>query len=136
MFDTVRRIGKAFAYVGDERIAAESITYFPVADSAANTFRVRVNLPDGAGPLYPGMFIKVGFVVGEAKRLLVPADAVARRSELSAVYVVDGETVTLRQVRVGRRFGDQVEILAGLAEGEQVATSPVDAAIYLKEQRQ
>ncbi len=97
---------------------------------------MRVNLPDGAGPLYPGMFIKVGFVVGETKRLLVPADAVARRSELSAVYVVDGETVTLRQVRVGRRYGDQVEILAGLAEGEQVATNPIDAAIYLKEPRQ
>ena len=136
MFDTVRKIGKAFAYVGDERIAAESMTYFPVADAAANTFRIRVNLPDGAGPLYPGMFIKVGFVVGETERLLVPAAAVARRSELSAVYVVDGESVMLRQVRVGRRYGDNVEILAGLAEGEQVATNPVNAAIHLKELHQ
>ncbi|MDJ0750544.1 MAG: efflux RND transporter periplasmic adaptor subunit [Woeseiaceae bacterium] len=136
MFDTVRRIGKAFAYVGDERVAAESLTYFPVADPAANTFRVRVNLPDGVGPLYPGMFIKVGFVVGETERLLVPAASVARRSELSAVYVVDGESVTLRQVRVGRRYGDDVEILAGLAEGEQVATDPVAAAISFKEPRQ
>ena len=133
MFDTVRRIGKAFAYVGDERIAAESLTYFPVADAAANTFRVRVNLPDGAGPLYPGMFIKVGFVVGETERLLVPAASVARRSELSAVYVVHGGSVALRQVRVGRRYGDDVEILAGLSEGEQVATDPVTAAVYLKE---
>ncbi len=136
MFDTVRKIGKAFAYIGEERIAAESMTYFPVADSAANTFRVRVNLPDGAGPLYPGMFIKVGFVVGETKRLLVPASAIARRSELSAVYVVSDATVTLRQVRVGRRYGDDVEILAGLAEGEQVAVNPVAAAIHLKETRQ
>ena len=136
MFDSVRKIGKAFAYVGDERVAAESITYFPVADAAANTFRVRVNLPDGVGPLYPGMFIKVGFVIGETKRLLVPAAAVARRSELSAVYVVDGDTVSLRQVRVGRRYGDNVEILAGLAEGELVAKDPVEAAMYLKEPRQ
>ena len=136
MFDTVRQIGKAFAYVGDERVAAASVTYFPVADAAANTFRVRVNLPDGVGPLYPGMFIKVGFVVGETKRLLVPAVAVARRSELSAVYVVDDESVTLRQVRVGRQYGDSVEILAGLSEGEQVATNPVEAAILLKELRQ
>lgn len=135
MFDTVRRIGKAFVYVGEERIAAEGISYFPVADPAANTFRVRVNLPDGAATLYPGMFIKVGFVVGETERLLVPATAVARRSELSAVYVVDGESVTLRQVRVGRRYGDDIEILAGLSEGEQVATDPVDAAIFLKESR-
>ncbi len=136
MFDTVRKIGKAFAYVGDERIAAQSLTYFPVADPAANTFRVRVNLPDGAGPLYPGMFIKVGFVVGETERLLVPAASVARRSELSAVYVVDGDSVTLRQVRVGRRYGDDVEILAGLSEGERVATDPVAAAIHFKESRQ
>ncbi|MDH5619059.1 MAG: efflux transporter periplasmic adaptor subunit, partial [Gammaproteobacteria bacterium] len=100
----------------------------------SNTFRVRVNLPDGAATLYPGMFIKVGFVVGETKRLLVPVDAVVRRSELSAVYVVDGDTVSLRQVRLGRRYGDSIEILAGLTEGEVVATDPVRAGIWLKEQ--
>ena len=135
MFDVVRRIGKAFAYVGDARIEAESLTYFPVADPAANTFRVRVNLPDGAATLYPGMFVKVGFVVGETKRLLVPATAVRYRSELTAVYVIDGESVALRQVRLGRHYDDAVEILAGLEAGERVATDPVAAAIYLKESR-
>ena len=70
------------------------------------------------------------------ERLLVPADAVSRRSELSAVYVVDDETVGLRQVRLGRRYGENIEILAGLSAGEQVAVDPVAAAIYLKESRQ
>lgn len=136
MFHAVRTIGKAYAYVDGERIEAASLTFFPVADAAANTFRVRVNLPDGAATLYPGMFIKVGFVVGETKRLLVPADAVVRRSELSAVYVTDGENVSLRQVRLGRRYGESIEILAGLSEGESVATDPVRAGIWLKEQAQ
>jgi len=136
MFDAVRTIGKAYAYVDGERIEAASLTFFPVADSAANTFRVRVNLPDGAATLYPGMFIKVGFVVGETKRLLVPAAAVVRRSELSAVYVTDGEKVSLRQVRLGRRYGESIEILAGLAEGESVAIDPVRAGIWLKKQAQ
>ena len=136
MFDAVRTIGKAYAYVDGERIEAESLTFFPVADEKANTFRVRVNLPDGAATLYPGMFIKVGFVVGETRRLLVPATAVVRRSELSAVYVIDGETVSLRQVRLGRRFDESIEILAGLGEGEVVATDPVRARIWLKEQAQ
>jgi multidrug efflux pump subunit AcrA (membrane-fusion protein) len=112
------------------------MTFFPVADARANTFRVRVNLPDGAATLYPGMFIKVGFVVGETRRLLVPAAAVVRRSELSAVYVIDGETVSLRQVRLGRRYDASFEILAGLTEGEVVATDPVRARIWLKEQVQ
>jgi len=133
MFHSVRTIGRAFVYVDEDRIAAESLTYFPVADPAANTFRVRVNLPDGAATLYPGMFVKVGFVVGESRRLLIPVEAVMRRSELSGVYVTDGDDVVLRQVRPGRKFGDSIEVLAGLSEGEQVATDPVAAGIYLKE---
>ncbi len=134
MFHSVHTIGKAFVYDDGKRIAAESLTFFPVADVAANTFQVRVNLPDGSATLYPGMFVKVGFVVGESHRLLIPADAVVRRSELSAVYVVNGDLVTLRQVRLGRRYGDSIEALAGLTEGEMVAGDPVSAGIYLKEQ--
>jgi RND family efflux transporter MFP subunit len=133
MFHAVRTIGKAFVYVDDERIAADSLTFFPVADAAANTFQVRVNLPDGAATLYPGMFVKVGFVVGETKRLLVPAQAVVRRSELSGVYVADDDDVALRQVQLGRKYGDSVEVLAGLSAGERVATDPVVAGIYVKE---
>ena len=133
LFHAVRKIAKAAVYVDGERIEAESLTFFPVADNAANTFRVRVNLPDGAVTLYPGMFIKVGFIVGESRRLLIPTTAVVRRSELSAVYVVDGENVSLRQVRLGRRFGESIEVLAGLVAGEAVATDPVRAGIWLKE---
>jgi RND family efflux transporter MFP subunit len=135
MFDPVREIGRAYVYVGEERISADSLTFFPVADAIANTFRVRVNLPDDAATLFPGMFVKVGFVVGETRRLLIPADAVVRRSELSAVYVVDEERVGLRQIRLGRRYGDDVEVLAGLGDGEHVALDPVAAGIYVKERQ-
>jgi RND family efflux transporter MFP subunit len=133
MFHSVRTIGKSFVYIDDERIAGTELTFFPVADTAANTFRVRVELPDGGPALYPGMIVKVGFVVGETKRLLIPAVAVVRRSELSAVYVASDDRVSLRQVRLGRRYGDSIEVLAGLSEGESVATDPVSAGIYLKE---
>ena len=110
------------------------MTFFPVADTGSNTFRVRVSLPDGAATLYPGMFVKVGFVVGETRRLLIPADAVVRRSELSGVYVLDGDNVALRQVRLGRIYDGSIEVLAGLDAGEVVAADPVEAAIWLKEQ--
>ncbi|MGB5489516.1 MAG: efflux RND transporter periplasmic adaptor subunit [Woeseiaceae bacterium] len=133
MFHAIRTIGKAFVYIGEERIVGAGLTFYPVADVAANTFRVRVDLPDGSATLYPGMIVKVGFVVGETKRLLVPAEAVIRRSELSAVYVAIEDNVMLRQVRLGRRYGDAVEVLAGLSEGERVATEPVAAGIFLKE---
>jgi multidrug efflux pump subunit AcrA (membrane-fusion protein) len=40
----------------------------------------------------------------------------------------------LRQVRLGRRYGESLEVLAGLSEGEMVAADPVAAGIFLKEQ--
>ena len=133
MFNPIREIGKAFIYADDQRIAAESLTFYPVADPVTNSFTVRVNLPDDSATLFPGMFVKVGFVIGETQRLLVPAQAVVRRSELTAVYVLVDDQVTLRQVRLGRSFDSRIEILAGVAENEMIATDPVQAGIYLKE---
>jgi RND family efflux transporter MFP subunit len=135
MLDPIREIGKANVYVDDRVLAAESLTFFPVADPATNTFRVRADLPAGGATLYPGTFVKIGFVVGETERLLLPVSAIVQRSELTAVYVVGDEAVTLRQIRTGRRYGERVEVLAGLAPGEVVAADPVAAGAYLRERR-
>jgi hypothetical protein len=80
------------------------------------------------------MFVKVGFVTGEAQRLMVPRSAVVERSEMRAVYVVapDGR-VSLRQVRLGHLRGDRIEILAGLAAGELVALDPAAAGIQARQ---
>jgi RND family efflux transporter MFP subunit len=134
LIDPIRAIGKSFVYAHQQRIPGETLTFFPIADPVANTFRVRVDLPAGSVTLYPGMFIKVGFVVGESERLLIPREAVVRRSELTAVYVVQDTDVHLRQIRVGRIFGERIEVLAGLDSGETVAVDPVGAGVYLREQ--
>lgn len=136
MIEPIRKIGRAFVYVGEQRILGESLTFYPVADPVSNTFSVRVNLPERSAALYPGMFVKVGFVVGETRRLLIPAAAVVERSELSAVYVAEEGRIALRQVRLGRRFDDDIEVLAGLDAGEQVALDPVAAGVYEKAQQQ
>ena len=65
----------------------------------------------------------------------MPASAVVRRSELTAVYVVGSDSVTLRQIRSGRRYGEQTEVLAGLEAGEAVAADPVAAGVYLQQRR-
>ena len=131
----VREHEAAFVLTEEGRVEATGMTIFPFADAASNTFTVRVNLPDGQYQLYPGMFVKVAFVVGDAERLLVPTEALVRRSEVTGVYVVDNEDrVRLRQVRVGNRFGDRIEVLAGLAEGERIGLDPVAAGIFVKTQ--
>jgi membrane fusion protein, multidrug efflux system len=130
--EQVRRIRKAAVYVGERRIEASRLTVFPEASAPANTFRARVELPENAADLYPGMFVKVAFVIGEAERLLVPLAAVVERGEVTAVYVIDAQgRTTLRQVRLGHRFADQVEVLAGLTAGERIARDPVAAIAQL-----
>jgi RND family efflux transporter MFP subunit len=125
----VRRIGKAAIYAGDRRIEATHITVFPEAAAPSSTFRARIELPPNAADLSPGMYVKVGLVVGETDRLLVPATAVVERSEVTEVYVVDAAGfASLRYIRPGHRFGGRLEVLAGLAPGERVATDPVAAA--------
>jgi RND family efflux transporter MFP subunit len=124
----VRRLKQAAVYVGNRRIEATKITIFPEAATPSSTFRARLDLPPGALDLAPGMYVKVGLVVGEAERLLVPASAVVERSEVTGVYVIGPHGhVSLRYVRPGHRFGDQMEILAGLAAGDQIALDPIAA---------
>ena len=129
----VRRLKKAAIYVEGRRIEATKVIVFAEGSSPTNTFRARLELPENATDLYPGMFVKAAFVTGEADRLLVPAGSLVERSEVTALYVLDpGGRASMRQVRIGDRFGNAVEILAGLAPGERVATDPLAAAKELR----
>jgi RND family efflux transporter MFP subunit len=138
LIEPIRRERKAQAEVNGRWIAAEDVTVFPVADPRSDTFKVRLQLPDALEGVFPGMYIKVGFVVGSEPSLVIPLSAVVLRSEVVGVYVVGREgTVYFRHIRLGSTAGpDHVSVLSGLDEGEQVATDPVAAGILLKTQRQ
>jgi RND family efflux transporter MFP subunit len=114
-----------------KRVSAAKVTVFPFADPQTHSFNVRLELPEVDTGLYPGMTVKCAFEVGEASKLLVPASALVQRSEVSGVYVVNGDQVGLRQLRLGHRYGDRVEVLAGLSGGEQIAADPIAAALYV-----
>ncbi|AHF02561.1 RND transporter [Marichromatium purpuratum 984] len=133
---SVRREPQARVYLPDgERVETDRITVFPFADLGSNTFKVRVELPEGTPSLFPGMFVKTGFVVGVKDELVVPRAAVARRSEVTGVYVLTDEGhLILRQVRLGRELDDVVVVLAGLNAGERVALDPIAAGVAIKTQ--
>lgn len=126
--EKVRTIKKAAIYVGEKRVEANSLTVFPEADIHTHTFHARANLPADATDLHPGMFVKVGLVVGEVERLLIPVSALVTRSEVVGAYVLDQSGQRhLRQLRVGEQVGDRVEVLAGLNAGDKVVLNPVNA---------
>jgi RND family efflux transporter MFP subunit len=133
----VRQYAKARVQLPDGQWQeAVGLTVFPYADTASNTFKVRARLAEGAKGVFPGMWLKVAFVTGSEQLLTVPRTAVVDRSEVTGIYVVNGEgAISLRHVRLGRRLYDRQVVLAGLHVGEQVALDPVAAGVALKRQR-
>ena len=132
----VRENNSARLYIEGDSIGipVKKLTIFPYADASTNAFKVRASLESAPQGLFPGVFVKLGFNVGSEKRLVVPASAIAYRSEVTGVYVINsnGEP-RLRYVRVGSQTPEgTVRILAGLDEGETIAIDPVHAAVVLK----
>ena len=95
----------------------------PAADPATHTYLVKIDLPQGSG-LKSGMYVLVSFAIGQREGVRVPQSAVLDRAGITGVFVVDAQGVAhYRMVRVGEASDGQVEIQAGLAPGERVATS-------------
>lgn len=118
-------------------VDALRVERLPVADTRTHTVRLRVYLPDNVPGVVPGMFARVHLVLGTARKLVVPEDAVIRRGEVTSVYVQaqDG-SLALRQIRLGEFVGEgTIEVLAGLTPGETISTDPVKAGMSLLEQR-
>jgi hypothetical protein len=117
------------------QIIGESITIIPRADINSHSFLVRVDLPAGLSDIYPGMFSKIQFVVGDEQVRVIPQVAIVHRSEVAAVYVQTNDNkLIFRQVRLGRKMTDgQREVLAGLEVGEKVALDPLLAVRLMKQ---
>jgi len=117
-------------------VAPAARTVVPAADAVSQTVEWRLDLAAAdAEALVPGRPVRVRFVGGEAARMVVPASAVLRRGELTAVYrVQDGGAFALRAVRLGAAHaladgGEGFEVLAGLKAGERIALDPVRAGL-------
>ncbi|MEE4303977.1 MAG: efflux RND transporter periplasmic adaptor subunit [Wenzhouxiangella sp.] len=111
------------------------ITRFPFADSPGHGVTVRITFQNGKMDVYPGQLVRVMLPVERREALWIPADSLLRRSELRAVFVRDESgPPRLRQVRIGAREGDRLEVLSGLSEGEEVALDP--EAIFARSEAQ
>ena len=103
----------------------------PTADPVSQTIEWRLELPtEAAKVLLPGQQVRVRFTGGQTQRLVVPAAAILRRGELTAVYVVADPGFSLKTLRLGADHGaDSVEVLAGLSAGDRVALDPIKAGL-------
>jgi len=99
-------------------------------DPASRTMLVEVHVPNQKGELLPGMYARVDLSSARSDPpLLIPSDALVVRADGTQVAIVRPDhTVHLQNVEVGRDYGDRLEIVSGLADGNTIIANPGDAA--------
>jgi RND family efflux transporter MFP subunit len=92
----------------------------PAVDPRSRTFKVFITLPDATN-LHSGLYARVRIPVGQQEVLLVPAEAVVTKGQLTGVYVVgSNQVITYRLVRSGKAYDGNLAILSGLKVGETI----------------
>jgi len=96
---------------------------YPTVDEKTRAVRARLAFPNAQLSFKPGMFVDVNVQVPLGNRLAVPDNALLASGEHRYAFVKRGEgQLQATEVKVGAMAGDYHEVLAGLREGEEVAT--------------
>ena len=106
-------------------------TVIEVSTSAKNTggqYLVKVAVDKTDAPILSGMFTTVQFPVEKkasvSEMVLIPTSAIVNRGQLTGVYTTSqSDTAVLRWLRLGRTYGDSVEVLSGLSANETYIVS-------------
>jgi cobalt-zinc-cadmium efflux system membrane fusion protein len=103
--------------------ATESLSYLsPFGDAETQTVLARVELPNPTGRWRPGWFVTGEVVVEEVTvPLAVKTGALQTFRDWDVVFMNEGDLFEVRPLELGRRDGDWVEVLAGLAVGQRYA---------------
>jgi RND family efflux transporter MFP subunit len=99
-------------------------------DPASRTLLVEIHVPNPDGLLLPGMYAQVDLSSERSHPpLLIPSDALIVRAEGALVALLRPDhTVHLQKVNVGRDYGDRLEVVSGLREGDTIIPNPGDTA--------
>jgi RND family efflux transporter MFP subunit len=91
----------------------------PTADTQSRSFEIKVAMPEGMD-LKSGMFARVYIPLGGTGVLAIPKTAVIKQGQLDGVYVVDDQGIArFRLIRLGKTYGERVEIISGLQAGQR-----------------
>lgn len=115
------------ASVDNKEYTARVTEVIPSIDPATRTFLIKASIK--GENLRTGLYAKVTIPGAEKQALIVPAASIVAKGQLIGVYTVDKKgVVTYTLVRVAGAYGEEVEVISGLSEGDRVISKGVEAA--------
>ncbi len=100
------------------------VEIIPEVNASTRTLKARFEVDNAQGKLTPGMLLRLQVAGAPASRLVVASEAVIRTGQRAVVIVrASSGAFASREVSLGADHGDDVEVLEGLSEGDQVVAS-------------
>ncbi len=108
----------------DRNFAGTVVRMLPNVNATARTLTVEAEVPNGDGLLKPGQFATVRITQSKPENaVMIPANAVKAEGDINKIYVVKDGVVRERIVQLGLLENGQIQVKAGITEGEVIATS-------------
>ena len=117
---TGQRIEVTSASYGERRFAGELAQIDTRVDTVNRTVAVKADIDNSDGLLRPGQFLQLYLRTGERNALMIPEQAVLTEGAVSFAYTVADGVAQRIEVKTGSRAQGWVEILTGIAAGDQV----------------
>ena len=96
-------------------------------NAATRAFPFEALVPNGETMLKPGTFARVHIESGKLDDVMtISFTSLQYRYGVNRVFLIDGDKITARELKVGDRLGDRIEILSGVKSGDRIAVTDVD----------
>ena len=117
------------SFTGKRQVSGTVREISPLIDSESRLATARIDVPNNCG-LKAGMYAEGHINVGKFSALTIPSKAVVSRDEKSSVFVLHHDSVESRQIIIGNRDSDFVQVTSGINEKEPIV---IDGAGFLKD---
>ncbi|OLB63142.1 MAG: hypothetical protein AUI11_02655 [Acidobacteria bacterium 13_2_20CM_2_66_4] len=114
----------------DKTITGKVSRISPAVNTATRAFSFEALVPNDDALLKPGTFARVHMASGKIDQVLTLSySALQYRYGVNRVFVVNGDRLTARELKIGERLGDRIEIVGGVKAGETIAVSDVEKLV-------
>lgn len=111
---------------GDHEFGGHIVQAYHMLNETTRTLPIRVEVNNADDALHPGQFVNVAVEVGSGQQTLaVPESAITLMDGNATVFMVEGNELHPTAIDIGEKRASWVEVKAGLAEGDEIATTQV-----------